>query len=1152
MAWKNKTRLSAKEHSASVPERANRILNIILVMMVLILVRIWHLAVVQYDSRLEDARRPQQRTTVERAERATIRDRFNLPLALNKVQYNAAILYSQIREIPAVQWEIAPDGKKIKHFRRREHIASLAELLARQLELDPERLEDLIHAKASLFPNTPFVVKSDISEEQYYRLKMLEKDWLGIHVERLSKRYYPQGRVASDIIGYIGPISREEYEAIAGEIKMLEGYVEKYLAGDYVELPEGFSSTSEVRQRLAVLQERAYSIHDDVGKTGVEGAFEEDLRGFRGKRVYQMDIYGNFVRELPSVQEPLPGQRLLLSISSELQECAERLLTENEKMREKHSYARDSKVPLKQPWIKGGAIVAMDPNTGEVLALASYPRFDPNDFISTGHSTTNRQRSSNVLKWLESDGHVAEIWDQKKPLERENFSIKEGVYYDEQRELSWEAYLNFILAENSPVTESLNKIENLGNCIAVQRAMKQLLAASGIADARMLIDLHYSGEKNIPFSTKWPSEARQNLGIEKSEVVQAKRLLDRYLSGIPYNYDKLLVIDLCRLAADEERFTETLLSTSRDVPLSAYKTSCAAYSQIGEVVKEMAKELFHDLDFRTWKTANQQKFIQSKRALEKEQHKYPKPYLDYLDQKESEMFDEFWEKYRVLFSLAFLSGLQGQKGTHLEPYLDHFSAWHEEIVRGAHMASPWRDKYLQLQQTMNQFELAQAAQFLRSMRSYRELNRPLLGKYRLLKSVDGKQLEKHLAAAFYPKNGFGYGRSQAYRQAASQGSVFKLVIAYEALVQRYHQLADSGDDLSDINPFTFVDEPHPTHSKRNQWNVGYTNDGRAIPQYYKGGRMLLTQKRNVGKIDVAGALEASSNSYFALLAVDILHDPEDINRAASQFSYGSRTGIDLPGEYPGALPKDLSSNPSGLYSVADGQHSLVVTPLQAAVMISSIANGGSVFKPKIVNLIAGKELIRDGDEIWQRREFAFQETLNLLGIDFPLFISAEKLDQKGLVQLIPNEVQRQVDLPEEVRDYILEGMRRVIVGKNGGARVSLMRHYPQMPWLNKDYEELQFQMLGKTSTAEAIEQVDLDPERGASIYNHIWFAGISFEQDQIQKRSSNGKFPFKYGKPELVVIVYLRYGDYGREAALVAAQVVKKWREIKIAHEKTR
>src|SRR5690349_16333446 len=95
----HKKRPPANTH---LPIKVNRVLNIIFIAFVLIVVRLWHLSVVQYEERQEEARRPQRRTVVESAKRGTIRDRFNIPLAVNRLQYNAAILYAPLKDIPAV------------------------------------------------------------------------------------------------------------------------------------------------------------------------------------------------------------------------------------------------------------------------------------------------------------------------------------------------------------------------------------------------------------------------------------------------------------------------------------------------------------------------------------------------------------------------------------------------------------------------------------------------------------------------------------------------------------------------------------------------------------------------------------------------------------------------------------------------------------------------------------------------------------------------------------------------------------------------------------------------------------------------------------------------------------------------------------------
>lgn len=100
----------------TVPEKANLILNLILIALLIIAARVWHLSILEHDEKLEEARRPQKKTVVLPAERGTIRDRFNILLASNKLKYRAAIVYSEIQEVPSVVFEKQADGTVKKKF----------------------------------------------------------------------------------------------------------------------------------------------------------------------------------------------------------------------------------------------------------------------------------------------------------------------------------------------------------------------------------------------------------------------------------------------------------------------------------------------------------------------------------------------------------------------------------------------------------------------------------------------------------------------------------------------------------------------------------------------------------------------------------------------------------------------------------------------------------------------------------------------------------------------------------------------------------------------------------------------------------------------------------------------------------------------------
>lgn len=1089
------------DETLNIPAKANRILNLILAAMLLIVLRVWYLAVIQYDEKLEEARKPQRRIIMEPAKRATIRDRFNVPLAINKAQYNVAILYSPIKQIPAAAWVVGEDGKRTKRFKRKEYISALSQLLGEELQMDPNRIEDLIHSKAALYNQLPYTLKENISESSYYRLKMLEKDWVGVQVQSVARRYYPYGKIGADIIGYMGAINSREYERIISEIKALESHVEAHDRGELAAvLPPEFTSINQVHQRLKDLHELAYTVNDSIGKMGIEARYEKLLRGFRGKKSHYSDARGKMLRALPGTREPLPGQRLLLTISAELQEYAEHLLIQNEKIRQtrlsrldaiKHTILAD-----KEPWIKGGAIIAMDPNNGEILALASHPSFDPNDFISSGEDE-RQAKQANIRKWLESESYLGEIWNEERPLEREAFDLASGEIYMEQRYLTWETYLDLILAKECPIRQTLSTTKTIKDAIAIQK------------DEASLIE---SAEDDT--------------------------------------YDQILLLDLLRMLVPAERFSPQLLHAVGKQSLTEYKQAAGAMVKLQDFVKKTVKELFHEVDFKEWRKLHEKAFLKQKREEEKAAHRYAKPYIDYLDALEIEMFTHFWEQHRWQLMMVFLTEMESNflftPQPSLEPYIDHLRAWKQEIGQGIHPELGLTHPYAMLTEIVAQLDSPRALEYLQTLRGYHELTRPLLGKYRYLRRNKEKiQQEKHLAAAFYPKYGYGYGRSQAYRQATTQGSLFKLITAYEALAQRFHKLQQPQPSAADLNPLTIVDT---IFHKGKELFLGYDTYGQPLPRHYKGGRLPRSSLHNIGETDLLKALEMSSNPYFALLAGDILSSPQDLANAAKLFSYGYRTGINLPGEISGHVPEDLDSNRTGLYAMSIGQHTLVVTPLQTAVMLSTLANGGKVLKPKIVNMMVGKEPKRGQELVSSSTSFPYEKELAAVGIDFPLFIAADAHQQKSMIKRVPTEMHRQIFLPTEIQKILLEGMCRVVVRSHGESLNNLSRMYQHHPEAISDYVEVKNQLLGKTSTSEVQENIDLDLTKGTNLYTHVWFGGISYKEDVVDNHTHRFLFKDSQDNAELIVVVYLRYGGYGKEAGPIAAQIAKKWKEIKSAH----
>lgn len=1135
-----------------IPTKANRILNLILFAMLLILVRVWHLAVIEYDQKMEESRKPQKKTLIEPATRATIRDRFNRPLAINKIQYQAAILYSQIKDIPSIAWELDESGKKVRKLKRKEYIHHLSVQLARELELDAERIEDLIHAKASYYSQVPYIIKQDLTEKEYYRLKFLEKDWPGIYVRKVPKRHYPEGRVAADVIGYMGAINRQEYEKIIHEMSELEQFIND--ENEEHEFPTGITNISQARKRFKDLEEKAYTSHDYIGKTGIEGSYEKLLRGFYGKKSFYTDSKGNFLQELAGTRPALSGRKIVLTISSELQEYGEQLLALNESIRDvRLSHIGEIKktvLALKHPWIKGGAIVVMNPKTGELLTLATFPRFDPNDFVASGNTQIDQKKKANINRWFENEDYLASLWNEQQPLEREEYNRTLKLLQDTKKMVTWSFYLDTVLPTTSPLREVINTLSTIEKMVNFQKNIEVIQNIDPTKNLYQILNFLYPNEPHVSYSKKMNNEEKKafEASLKLIDYKKVKNHLDRYFEKIPQNYDKVLLVDFSRLSLIHSNFSPELIQHVGPITIDEYKTTMGHFVALFKIIKKQIKELYHQLTFKEWRKKEEKGFLKEKRVEEKKAKTYPKPYLDYLDHQESILFNHFWENYKWHFFSAFLTGntpssdeFPVDNTTDLSPYISFFVRWHDEIKKDV-LNESWVPMYQHVQESTKKLSPQLALEYFKTMRSYEELNRPLLGRYRGLRDRKSP-LEKHLASAFYPCYGYGCGRSNAYRQSAIQGSIFKLVTAYEVLVQNYRKLNKPTITYNELNPLVMVDQ---VYTQGQTAYVGYTKEGKPIPQQYKGGRIPRSlAHQNNGEVDLIRAFAVSSNPYFSLLAGEFLENPDDLSNAARLFSYGSKTGLDLPGEIAGKVPKDLTTNRTGLYALAIGQHSLVVTPLQTAVMLSAIANGGEILKPKIVAMTTGREPTRDNDVIVCSQTFPYQDNLALVGIDFPLFSALSNQKQKSLIEKIPTEIKRKLFMPNIVRTILLKGLRASVQKTYTDGLSSLSKLYARYPEAIKAFSEYKNQIIGKTSTSESVETIDLDSKEGTNIYTHVWFGGIT-----LSKEKNTFILEDDFGNPELVIVVYLRYGGYGKEAAPLATQMAKKWQEIKTKYQK--
>jgi penicillin-binding protein 2 len=202
-----------------------------------------------------------------------------------------------------------------------------------------ERLDDQRFSRYA-----PVPIAHDVPEDLKIYLEEHATDYPAVEVERTAVREYPYGQLAAHILGYVGQLNEQEltyFEAI--------------------ETPE---------------TTKPYTLNDQIGKSGVERTYEDYLRGTPGTREIEVDAEGDPVRVI-SERLPEPGDDLVLSIDADLQAVAEQKLRQG--MDE--ARARPRRENNEPNNATTGAAVVLDPNNGEVLAMASYPTFDPTTFI---------------------------------------------------------------------------------------------------------------------------------------------------------------------------------------------------------------------------------------------------------------------------------------------------------------------------------------------------------------------------------------------------------------------------------------------------------------------------------------------------------------------------------------------------------------------------------------------------------------------------------------------------------------------------------------------------------------------------------------------------------------------------------------------------
>ncbi len=1049
------------EAFASIPHRANQILYVVLVGLLIIGLRIWYLAVVQHETRSQEAARIRRHLVVEPAMRGTIRDRFHVVLAANTIEYRVGILWPAIQEIPR---KIVDNGQK--RFLRKEYVHALSKMLGSAIDVDPIHIEDTIYSYAVFSQTTPVVVKTGLTERQYYQLNMAAKDWPGLVVERAPKRFYPRGRSGCHVIGYTAPLSRQEFDRAVSEIRVLKEYVTGVERGEEKELPFSIPSFFAAKERLMALERRAYGLNDEIGKMGVEASFEAQLRGLAGKKYFITNAHGEYLREAAGSREAVPGKRLVLSISSELQAWCELLLAQSEVDRHNRLDRDTERLArgAKNPFVRGGAIVAIDPKTAEVVACASYPRFDPNDFVRSAPSATSLGTHQQVSVWLEGETYVQKVWDLEWPMAREegdDTSISEHNVW-----MIWEQFLKMVL----PTGETA--LQLLPSKLSVRRLL---------------------------------------------QLQEDKR-------------ESFLIADLTRLLVRQEELSDVLRNLVGPLSIDALRYLISAKVAFSDALQHELEERFHRGPFQEWRVLHETDFLAQKRRDEKEAGIPTRPYLPYLEKERARQFSAWWKEHgdTVLLSAFSLTSASlpewVQQGTKRCVALFSHAGLHKER----------REGLLLLSSLIKQLNADEGLRLFSALKGYEGLTHTLLGRYfstvRGPAPTTGQEfIRSFLSLRSSPLASF------SHMQPSAQGSLFKLVVAYAALHQQLQRL--HGDDFQ-LTPNLFCMTDQTFHSCGRVY-LGYDSSGKPIPQLYKGGRLPKSAESNLGELDLIRALGRSSNPYFALLAGEFLASPQVLIDAGKTFGYGEKTGIALPSEAAGRFPTDLETNRTGLYTTAIGQHTLTATPLQSSVMLTALATCGDVVIPRLVRMAIGPE-VASQQQLRDCSSYPGRDLMRSVGVDTPLWLAQTVDVNKHHIQVTTRRTKRHVEMTRKERDLVFHGMLASI--ERTMQDHNLSRLFAHRPSLLQVLHGMRGQMIGKSSTAESYERLGVGVGQKPVMYNHTWFGGIFFPE------SVKSGHPFERHDADLIVVVFLRYGTFGKDAAPLAASVANEWRVIQRRH----
>ena len=273
------------------------------------------------------------RTISDPAPRGIIYDRNGYILARNVASYNVVITPADLPDDSADIQQIYREVSRLTGVPAGGPVTE--ETLNNAKLFSPcvpgPSIADMVALGESLAPYTPVRIICNISEELARVMDEKSVDWPGVVVEIEPIRDYPTGSLTANVVGFLGPIPAA-------------------LEDDYV-------------------ARRFIPNRDKIGYSGVETSLDDVLLGSNGERVVQRDVAGRVIRNLEPPIPAVAGNNVVLTIDTRLQQAAEAALVDE------INYWNTFFSTIR---ISSGVVIAMNPKTGEILAMVSYPTLENN------------------------------------------------------------------------------------------------------------------------------------------------------------------------------------------------------------------------------------------------------------------------------------------------------------------------------------------------------------------------------------------------------------------------------------------------------------------------------------------------------------------------------------------------------------------------------------------------------------------------------------------------------------------------------------------------------------------------------------------------------------------------------------------------------